>query len=338
MYNIPFPLSPDTGGDTAEPAPARIGVIGCGHIVRTVYGPLLAARPQLASVVALCDRHAPAAADIERQWFPAARVYEEIEAMLCRENLEAVLVLTTESASARVATICLEAGVMVYLEKPPALSSATLQDLLAAERASAACVYAAFNRRHTPLFHQLRLPPGGLRRVHGRLSRKNRRLEDFPFTSVHLIDSAQFFARHTFDSVEVDYVRNGTSGWRLHGRLGNGASCDLSFYPDGAAIDEYLRFESGGGSCELRFSVPGMLPSEVSLRYFDLQGNLQHEQVDGGDDGLFSMGYGPCLELFLEHLRRGDLEGSAHRLYTCIRTVEILEAMRQSIHATLAQQ
>lgn len=117
-----------------RPTPARhirAGFIGCGsHAFRNIFPTFQFAPVQL---IATCDLDAERSAAFARQ-FGAERSYTDHHEMLDREELDAVFIVTNYDESGRprypgLARDCLRAGKAVWMEKPPAASSAELAEL-----------------------------------------------------------------------------------------------------------------------------------------------------------------------------------------------------------------
>ncbi|MCC7492052.1 MAG: Gfo/Idh/MocA family oxidoreductase [Fimbriimonadaceae bacterium] len=124
-------------GELRDDPVVRVGFIGCGsHAFRNIY-PALQFVPL--ELVAVCDLQPDRAAAFARQ-FGAERAYHDHRAMLATEDLDAVLIVTNYDEAGRprfpaLAADCLRAGCHVWMEKPPAASSAeltALQELSAA--------------------------------------------------------------------------------------------------------------------------------------------------------------------------------------------------------------
>ena len=120
--------------------PIQVGVVGCGWIMRSMYVPTLLSLPDAIRVTAVCDLNEEAArASAEK--FESATVFTDVAALLQEAKLDAVMVLTSEKVNAAMAQRGLKAGLPVYLEKPPAVSSPQLEELIAAETRSKTFVY-----------------------------------------------------------------------------------------------------------------------------------------------------------------------------------------------------
>ena len=128
----------DIAGRPTSAPRIRAGFIGCGsHAFRNVYPTFRFAPVEL---VATCDLDGAKAQAFARQ-FGAERSYDNHEKMLASEKLDAVFIVTNYDAAGRprypkLAADCLRAGSDVWMEKPPAATSAELEELsrLAGER------------------------------------------------------------------------------------------------------------------------------------------------------------------------------------------------------------
>jgi predicted dehydrogenase len=122
----------------------RVAVVGAGNIAQE-HLRVLSGHPAC-DVVALCDRN-PAALEETARRFKIPERIAEAEALARRDDLDAVLVMVTHTATVAIVSLFLEAGLPVLLEKPPGLFSddtARLADLRARRGGPAAV---ALNRR-----------------------------------------------------------------------------------------------------------------------------------------------------------------------------------------------
>jgi virulence factor len=315
------------------PRPLRLGLIGCGGIFRSVYASIfqrLAGRVHLAAV---CDLD-PAAASAAATQFGLARFLTDPAALLSAEKLDAVIILTPEHANAPTAMAVLRAGLPVYLEKPPALSSVELAQLREVERETGGVVYVAFNRRHAPLARQLRLPDRPLRRVTAALDRSDRAAASFPNTAIHLLDSVPFFAGAALEQAQVRFSPGPEeTGWKISGQIA-GAPSEWLFRPTAKASAEWFRFEFEGAARELHFLTPGGQSSDSFLRVEENGAPPEIIPAAVGDD-LETMGYVDCLRCFLDHLERRDLAASPHRLSSAAESIALMEAMQRAASSLL---
>lgn len=111
----------------------RIGVIGCGGIARGEDIPGLASHKR-AEMVAFCDIDT-AQMDSLKAKFPKARYYQHYLDLLNKEELDAVLVATTDHTHCEIMSEVLKRGLHLYGQKPLCRSFAENRQLerLAAE-------------------------------------------------------------------------------------------------------------------------------------------------------------------------------------------------------------
>jgi len=254
--------------------------------------------------------------------------------MLQESKLDAVLVLTSEKVNAIMARLVLKANLPVFLEKPPALCSEELEDLIATEAQSKSFAFTAFNRRHTPLFTGLDFMEGKIVRISGALKRLKRAVATFPHTSIHLIDSAQHFGGSLLESWKITFEKKEKhSAWTIEGSLKNGAAVKLECIPDGTEFAEYLVIETEGGRWEMQF------PNTVAAVP---EGELVVSLKDGSPPSskrgsktlpsIEAMGFRLCLSDFLDELEKPK-PSSPHRLANCRATIRVIEEMEAAAKA-----
>jgi predicted dehydrogenase len=114
------------------PKRLRTGFIGCGgHAYRNIY-PTFQYAP--VNLVAVCDLD-PARAATCAKVFGAERHYSDHVEMLAQEELDVVFIVTNVDEAGRprypkLAIDCLRAGAHAWIEKPPASSSAEIQEMI----------------------------------------------------------------------------------------------------------------------------------------------------------------------------------------------------------------
>ena len=115
--------------------PVRLGLIGCGGIVRLSHAPGYQAIPELVQVTALAD---PVGDNLERLGetlaVPPERRYADYREMLERAELDAVTIATPHHMHAAQAMFAAATGVAVVSEKPMAISVEQAEEVLAAVR------------------------------------------------------------------------------------------------------------------------------------------------------------------------------------------------------------
>ena len=153
-------------GERAVVAPAAsaavAGVIGAGSFAQRILIPGLArAGFELASIASAGGVSARSAA--ERFPFRSAATAEEI---IADPAIGLVVVATRHSSHAALAASALRAGKAVFVEKPPCVTPAELQELRAAWWESGKPLAVGFNRRHAPLANALRDHVAGQGPIH----------------------------------------------------------------------------------------------------------------------------------------------------------------------------
>jgi predicted dehydrogenase len=102
----------------------RIAQVGLGQ-----WGKNLARNfAELAELVWLCDIDAECRAEVAQR-YPAARVSASLDDVLADETVEAVVIATPVPTHYELARRALEAGKHVFVEKPPAMRAAEMEDL-----------------------------------------------------------------------------------------------------------------------------------------------------------------------------------------------------------------
>lgn len=94
----------------------RVAIVGCGKIADG-HVEEIAKMPELASVVAVCDRE-PLMAEQLAWRYGLARHYADYEELLAREKPEVVHITTPPQSHLALATRAVDAGAHVYVEKP----------------------------------------------------------------------------------------------------------------------------------------------------------------------------------------------------------------------------
>jgi predicted dehydrogenase len=103
----------------------RVGLVGLGY-----WGPNLARNfDDLGALASLCDLDP----ELRRRFglrYPDARVYEDYDGMLVDDELDAIVVATPVPTHHAIAKRALEAGKHVFVEKPPAMRAAEMEELV----------------------------------------------------------------------------------------------------------------------------------------------------------------------------------------------------------------
>ena len=120
----------------------RVGLVGFGMAGRVFHGPLISSVEGL-ELAAVVERSSNKAA--ER--YPGITTYRSLDAMLSDASLNLFVVATPSGTHFQVARQILEAGKNVVVDKPVAVASGEVAQLIALARAKNALLVPFFNRR-----------------------------------------------------------------------------------------------------------------------------------------------------------------------------------------------
>ena len=130
----------------------RVGLIGTSWWADSMYLPALADHPT-ARITALCGRTESTARDLAAQW-SVPEVYTD--AMELIDNVDAVIVASSNSTHHPLSMAAIEAGRAVLCEKPLGLNSAEAQQLAEAAQRAAVTTMVPFTYRFMPIARELR--------------------------------------------------------------------------------------------------------------------------------------------------------------------------------------
>ena len=120
--------------------PIRIGIIGFGKIAADQHVPSIAATPRL-ELAATSSRSGQGVGAIYSDW---RKLLDEVE------GLEAVAITTPPSVRYEIARACIEKGLHVLLEKPPAVTLSEVEELSCLAEAKGVTLFATWHARHNP--------------------------------------------------------------------------------------------------------------------------------------------------------------------------------------------
>ncbi len=132
----------------------RIGLAGCGSIVRQVHLPLLQANKDV-QLVAVSDADT-AAVDAVMRKYPRVRPYGSMSDMLAAGDLDAVVIALPGALQAAAACEVFKAGLHAYIEKPLATTAEEAGAVAETWRQSGRIGVVGFNCRANPLHVRMR--------------------------------------------------------------------------------------------------------------------------------------------------------------------------------------
>lgn len=129
-----------------EQKKAKIGIIGCGQIVKTRHAHELDAC-EWAETAGFYDFFPERAQEYADKY--GGKVYADYQEMLADPEVDGVVICTANDAHAPISVEALKAGKCVLCEKPMATDFAGAQSIIEAERESKGFFMAAHNQRFT---------------------------------------------------------------------------------------------------------------------------------------------------------------------------------------------
>ena len=127
----------------------RIGIIGCGGIANGKHMPALKKIDKV-EMVAFCDIIIERAEKAAKEYgVEGAKVYEDYNEMLAKENLDIVHVCTPNNAHAPATVASMEAGCHVMCEKPMAKTVAEAKTMLDAQKRTGKKLTIGYQNRFT---------------------------------------------------------------------------------------------------------------------------------------------------------------------------------------------
>jgi len=134
--------------------PVSVGLVGGGNFARTTLLPIFVDLDGV-SLHAVASNTGKTAADIARS-HDCAYSTTDYEELLDDDAIDLVVVATRHDTHAEIATAALSVDKNVHLEKPMALSTDELRDVVSAERNSIGRLLVGYNRRFAPSTETLR--------------------------------------------------------------------------------------------------------------------------------------------------------------------------------------
>ena len=132
--------------------PTKVAVIGAGGMLQYHAAGFKEAG---AEIVALVDMNEDAAKEAAKTW-GIPETYTDVAEMLEKSDADAVSVIVPNKFHAPLAIQCLKAGKHVFCEKPPALSAAEVEEMIAVANESGKRLMFNFNNRARPESYKMK--------------------------------------------------------------------------------------------------------------------------------------------------------------------------------------
>ena len=132
--------------------PTKVAVIGAGGMLQYHAAGFKEAG---AEIIALVDMNEAAAKEAAETW-GISQTYTDVAEMLEKSDADAVSVIVPNKFHAPLALQCLQAGKHVFCEKPPALSAAEVEQMIAAADKSGKRLMFNYNNRARPESYKMK--------------------------------------------------------------------------------------------------------------------------------------------------------------------------------------
>jgi myo-inositol 2-dehydrogenase/D-chiro-inositol 1-dehydrogenase len=321
----------------------KIAVIGCGWVSMDCHGPAYTRYARThpgVELTACCDLDAQKTVAFGER-FGFLHAYTHYQEMLQTEKPDAVCLNVPPKAVCSMGCAILEQGYPLLCEKPPGMSVAEVDQLIAATnqpggaRRSGAIHQVAFNRRFMPLVVELKkkLAARPVQAVEIVMARSRRLEADFTTTAVHVVDLARFLLGSDYRKARFRYPTHEASGkmvtsYLLDGEMVSGTAVHLGIYPDSGVNIERLTVYCADQSFELACSngldAPGWLRRYQENR---LAEEISGAQLAGSEESYILNGFYGEDEAFFDAIQaarqpRDDLAAARQ-------SVEIMQALRE---------
>ncbi|MBN2452070.1 MAG: Gfo/Idh/MocA family oxidoreductase [Lentisphaeria bacterium] len=252
-------------------AKVRVGVIGAGGMCNSVHLPSLKDMEDV-EVVALCDLvEEKARRTAERFGVPS--VYVSYHRMFAEEDLNAVFCLVEPSNHFHVVIAALQAGLDVFMEKPPGVTSFQAEGMMRKAEEKDRLLMVGFNRRFIPLVREIKKAFEARTRItqvegcfykYGSGAFDRGGIPAFESDTIHAIDLVRWMAAgepveaHTLTASHQEPV---TNAWNSVTRFDNGTIGLIKanyrtggrvhrFEMHGPGCSAFLNLGMGGAQCE----------------------------------------------------------------------------------------
>jgi myo-inositol 2-dehydrogenase/D-chiro-inositol 1-dehydrogenase len=321
----------------------KIAVIGCGWVSMDCHGPAFARYARThpgVELTACCDLDVQKFAALAER-FRFLHTYAHYQEMLQSEKPDAVCLNVPPEAVCSIGCAILEQGYPLLCEKPPGISVAEIDQLIAAARRSGAIHQVAFNRRYMPLVTELKEQLRLKKQLAGQpvqvveiVMARYRRLEaDFTTTAVHAVDLARFLLDSDYAGVRFRYPAHVVSAqpvtsYLLDGEMVSGTAVRLGIYPaSGLNVERvmvYCADQAFELACSNGLDAPGWLRRYQENR---LAEEISGAQLAGSDESYILNGFYAEDEAFFDAVQAG--QQPRDDLVSARQSVEIMQFLRE---------
>ena len=311
--------------------------IGCGGYASDVHGPSqqkIATDNRDVELSACCDLDETRARTYQER-FGFSRHYRDIGRMLECERPDAVSLIVPPHATCSLAIPLLKKGIPLFIEKPPGVNLAELEEMISASRQGKGSNQVAFNRRYMSVMRQAReileaeFFPSAFLQINYNMIRNDRRDPDFSTTAIHAIDAVSYLAGSPYREVAINYrelaeLGKGIAEFTLEGDCENGTRFRINVQPMAGITEERCILHGVGRT--MKVDLLGREKNQFlgSLEYWKGDRLHLHDQARG--DLLERNGTYTETLAFLEAVRRGKRPNPT--LEECRQQMMLMEALR----------
>src|SRR5450759_1336348 len=313
----------------------KIALIGCGWVSTSCHAPSsleYAASHGDVVLAACCDVDPQRAADF-RNRYNFQHDYTDYLEMLEIERPHAVCRNVPPTMIADMGCEIMKRGYPLMSEKPPGLSVAEIDRLIAAAESSQVINQVAFNRRYMPLMTDLkaRLASQAIHHIEGRLTRVHRTDPQFATTAIHMIDAGRYLMGYDYQQVtlffqELPKIGPGVANFKLEGRFTNGTTVHIDIFPlAGVNVEQFTLYAIDQTIILDAFNGPD---SPGHLHLFDhgqLTVNLDANQLTQRREAYFLNGFYHETAAFFDAVQAGTQ--LAHGFQSCRQSIEIMQSL-----------
>jgi len=130
--------------------PVRWGILGCGDVTEIKSGPGFA-KAEGSVITACMRRNSDKAADYARR-HNISKWYDDADALINDDEVDIVYIATPPSSHKMYTLKAAAAGKLVYVEKPMAMNSVEVEEMISACEKNNVPLFVAFYRRRLPVF------------------------------------------------------------------------------------------------------------------------------------------------------------------------------------------
>lgn len=311
----------------------RVATVGAGNLSTARIYPCFQQLP--VELAAVCDLDRERAEDRARR-FGSKSVYTDVDEMLAREDLDALVACIGPAEHVEMAKKGLEAGLPAYTEKPPAASAADALGVARMAEEKGLLVMTAFKKRYTPIYEKMKAimeskgfgPPGlmSIRRSAGSYSHDGDPRRDFLLDfCIHPIDLTMWLGGRVSELYATSLDRDAYAV-SLHFESGAIGSLALAANVGWGYADEQVTvYGRDGGFIECRDMRELLVGRGGEIR--DVH---RLDFSTAGADGLVESGFLPELRAFVEAVRTGDQSGVRSDIAESYRSMVLYEGIRDS--------